>query len=311
MSFDREGLISACRREGRVARVVVARVAGSTPRETGASMLVWQTGQSGTIGGGELEFSAARAAREMLDTGRSGRTKHALGPDMGQCCGGAVELLTEIWTLQEALDLPTDVVARGSGAAPLEVRRILAQMRNAGQRPEPALIGEWMVEPVTASSRHVWIWGAGHVGRAIVSVMAPLPDVTITWVDTADDRFPDIIPPGVQKLPAATPRNLVRYAPSAAEHLILTYSHALDLELCHQLLLHGFGFAGLIGSATKWARFRKRLAALGHTPEHIAGITCPIGEPALGKHPQEIALGVATDLHRRRVLTVERLENSA
>ena len=74
---------------------------------------------------------------------------------------------------------------------------------------------------------------------------------------------------------------------------MLTYSHALDLELCHRLLTHGFARAGLIGSATKWARFRARLAALGHPPYAIARIDCPIGNPALGKHPQAIAIGVA------------------
>jgi xanthine dehydrogenase accessory factor len=85
----------------------------------------------------------------------------------------------------------------------------------------------------------------------------------------------------------------VRYAPKKADHLILTYSHEIDLDLCHRLLGHGFRSAGLIGSRTKWARFRKRLAALGHAPAAIERITCPIGTPALGKHPQAIAIGVA------------------
>ena len=84
------------------------------------------------------------------------------------------------------------------------------------------------------------------------------------------------------------------YAPQDALHLILTYSHQLDLALCHRLLGHGFEFAGLIGSKTKWARFRARLTALGHSPEQIARLTCPIGRPELGKHPQAIAIGVAS-----------------
>ena len=87
-------------------------------------------------------------------------------------------------------------------------------------------------------------------------------------------------------------------APQDAEHLILTFSHALALDLCHRLLMHGFRACGLIGSASKWARFRSRLAGLGHAPAQIARIRCPIGDPALGKHPQAIAISVAADLLR-------------
>ena len=137
----------------------------------------------------------------------------------------------------------------------------------------------------------LWIWGAGHVGRALVGVMAPLPDWEITWVDTAADRFPADAP--VTTLVAADPARAVAHAPDDAHHLILTYSHEIDLALCHAILSRPFGSAGLIGSATKWARFRHRLAALGHAPAHIARIACPIGDPSLGKHPQAIAIGVA------------------
>ena len=182
---------------------------------------------------------------------------------------------------------------------PLAVARLLARARDRGQRPEAQLIEGWMIEPVHRPAREVWIWGAGHVGRAIVDVMAGLPEVEITWVDTALERFPDVVPEGVTLLPAARPEALVRHAPEGVEHLVLTYSHTLDLDLCHALLEHRFAFAGLIGSATKWARFRTRLAALGHAPERIAAITCPIGDPALGKHPQAIAVGVAVEFLAR------------
>lgn len=162
--------------------------------------------------------------------------------------------------------------------------------------PKAQLVGDWMVEPVLRPARQLWIWGAGHVGRALVDVLSPLPEIAITWVDTGVERFPETIPAGVTPLPAAQPADLVGYAPKEAEHLILTYSHELDLELCNRLLRHDFAFAGLIGSATKWARFRSRLAALGHGPQQIARITCPIGDPALGKHPASIAIGVAARL---------------
>ena len=137
----------------------------------------------------------------------------------------------------------------------------------------------------------LWIYGAGHVGRALVGVMAPLPEWEITWVDTGQDRFPGDA--AVTTLVAADPARAVVHAPDAAHHLILTYSHDIDLALCHAVLSQPFASAGLIGSATKWTRFRGRLAALGHAPAHIARIACPIGDPALGKHPQAIAIGVA------------------
>jgi xanthine dehydrogenase accessory factor len=102
----------------------------------------------------------------------------------------------------------------------------------------------------------------------------------------------------VTVISASDPALLADHVPLAAEHLVLTFSHALDLELCHRLLKRGFRSCGLIGSATKWGRFRSRLKALGHSSEAVAQIRCPIGDPALGKHPQAIAVGVAADLLR-------------
>ncbi|SFP88617.1 molybdenum cofactor sulfurylase [Tranquillimonas alkanivorans] len=281
---------------GRVARVVVAETAGSVPREVGASMLVWPGGQSGTIGGGALEFEAAKTALDVLETGADRVDRRPLGPGLGQCCGGAVTLLTEVWDATRLERVTDDVVARGPGEMPLAVRRVLNAARAEGRAPAPALVAGWMVEPVTKPVRELWIWGAGHVGRALVAVLSPLPDLSITWVDTAAERFPATVPEGVTQLVAANPADLVAHAPNEAEHLILTFSHALDLELCHRLLRHGFRFAGLIGSATKWARFRSRLRQLGHADAQIDRICCPIGQPELGKHPQAIAVGVAAGL---------------
>lgn len=297
MGFEHDILRDAVAQHGRVTRVVIAALRGSSPREVGAAMLVWKDGQSGTIGGGALEFEAAQAAR----AGARGISQHALGPDLGQCCGGAVTLLSEDYNTESVAALNKAVIARAVGAAcdlPLSVKRLLAQARAQGIAPETQLLDGWMIEPVHHAARPVWIWGAGHVGRALVNVLAPMPDLAITWVDTATDRFPEVVPDGVTVVPAAKPGELVRHAPVNAEHLILTYSHALDLELCHRMLGHQFAFVGLIGSATKKARFRSRLAALGHTPERINDITCPIGDPSLGKHPQMIAVGVGAALLR-------------
>lgn len=147
----------------------------------------------------------------------------------------------------------------------------------------------------------LWVWGAGHVGRAIVAVMAPLPDVAITWVDDDAARFPATVPEGAETVIAADMPRLMAHAPADARHLIVTYSHEIDLALCHAGLLRGFTWCGLIGSATKWTRFRARLTALGHGDAEISRIACPIGDPRLGKHPQAIAVGVAAQLLRQHV----------
>ena len=257
-------------RHGSVVRVVICAHQGSSPRGAGAAMLVWSDlsdrgGQSGSIGGGALEFEAARRARAILSgTAEPGIERQALGPNLGQCCGGAVTLGYERFDAGALAEVPrTGLFARPlspQAEMPLAIRRALRSARGEGVATLRFARG-WLAEPVAPPSRAVWIWGAGHVGRALASTLAPLPGLSIT--------------------------------PAEAEHVILTYSHALDFDLCHALLTHGFKSCGLIGSASKWARFRNRLRGLGHAPDEIARISCPIGDPALGKHPQEIAISVA------------------
>ena len=310
--FDLAALRATIAAHGPTARVVIAAHDGSSPREVGAAMLVWADGQSGTIGGGALEHEATIRARLYLAETRPLLTREALGPRLGQCCGGAVTLLTEVFT-ETTLPAPeAGVVARPvhDRPMPLSVKRILAKARGEGVLPRPALVQGWMVEPVARPDRQLWIWGAGHVGRALTSVLAPLPGVAITWVDIASERFPEAAPDTVTRRIEADPARAVATAPKDAEHLIVTYSHMLDLDLCHRLLTHGFASCGLIGSSTKWARFRSRLAALGHSPAAIARIDCPIGDPGLGKHPQAIAVGVATAFLRRKPEHASRQENA-
>jgi xanthine dehydrogenase accessory factor len=294
VSFDLKSLADAVALRGRVARVVVAEVHGSAPREVGAAMLVWEGGQSGTIGGGALELDAAARA---LDGDWFERI--ALGPARGQCCGGAVTLVAQVWDAARLAEIDGAVVVRrvhGAAEMPMKVKAVLKGARGSGETLVTQLVAGWLIEPISKPSRHIWIYGAGHVGRAIVSVLAPLPEVAITWVDSSAGRFPHDISAEITQLVAENPADVVQYAPAGAEHLVLTYSHMMDLEICHKLLSHGFAKAGLIGSKTKWGRFRNRLAALGHSEERISRINCPIGQPGLGKHPQAIAVGVVGEI---------------
>ncbi|MEM9779012.1 MAG: xanthine dehydrogenase accessory protein XdhC, partial [Pseudomonadota bacterium] len=277
--------------------------AGSTPREAGTSMLVTPETTQGTIGGGALEHQAIARARAMLMDGQMVRLdRQALGPALAQCCGGSVTLLTEVFEAEALRGLPeSGLYARPTTneptAQPLAIQRALRDARS-GQPVGPILTGGWFAEPVEAPHAPLWIYGAGHVGRALVATLQGLP-VQITWVDDARARFPKQIPAHALMLVAQSPTEAARHAPAHADHLVLTYSHALDLALCHQILSQPHASLGLIGSATKRARFTKRLAELGHSPQTIAGMICPIGDPSLGKHPQAIAIGVASRLLTR------------
>jgi len=289
VSLDLPALAAAVAAHGAVARILIVATAGSVPRGAGTSMLVWEAGEAGTIGGGELENQAIREARALLAGGGPSRRTIPLGPALGQCCGGSVTLA---WERFDAGGLPrAPPFARALGPTRGEPPRV-------APGGAPAWRDGWLVEAAPLPRRPLWVWGAGHVGRAVVAVMAPLPDLAITWVDLAPDRFPSDIPEGVAAVPAAAPPALVPHAPRDADHLVLTRSHELDLALCHALLAHGFRSLGLIGSATKRARFQGRLRALGHGPAQISRIACPIGDPTLGKHPQAIAVGIGAALIR-------------
>ncbi|NDV02168.1 xanthine dehydrogenase accessory protein XdhC [Pseudoroseicyclus tamaricis] len=295
MSFDLERLGRAVAAHGEVVRVLVAHTAGSAPRSAGTSMLVWADGAEGTIGGGALEWQAMAAAREMLAGGPALRRETlALGPALDQCCGGAVRLIWERF-VAEALPgaLPWARPLGAAGEIPPKVAARASRMRPGAA---PVELEGWLIEAAPAEGRALVIWGAGHVGRALAEVVAPLPGFDITLVDISEARLPPALPAGVTARIAEEPAALVPGLPQDGWHLIVTHSHPLDLALCHALLTHGFVQAGLIGSHSKWARFRNRLAALGHSPAEISRIACPIGDPSLGRHPQAIAISVAAAL---------------
>jgi xanthine dehydrogenase accessory factor len=298
MSLRPEVLARAAAR-GPFTRVLVAEVKGSAPREAGADMLVWADAAEGTIGGGALEWQALAQAR----AGFAGVERLALGPGLGQCCGGAVTLVYERLDAATVAAIAGPVWARPVGVAaamPATVARALARVAPpVAARPPaaPKLLEGWLLEPVAPAPVPVWVWGAGHVGRALVAVLAPLERFALVWADFDADRFGDAVP-GVRQIVAQSPVDMVRLAADNAHHLVVTHSHELDLALCHAILGQGFAGLGLIGSASKAARFALRLAALGHSNAEIARITCPIGDPGLGKHPQAIAVGVAAALLR-------------
>lgn len=235
--------------------VEVSATRGSAPRDQGTAMKVTARSTKGTIGGGSLEYMAIATARKMLDKGETDhRETLPLGPNLGQCCGGVVTLRYTDQALQ------TD----GLSAT------------------------YWRLNAPPNTPQKLWLWGAGHVGRAVVRA-APHQAFDIQWVDSADTRFPRRIAPHVTPVPTADMPRLAGHAPQDAHHLIFTYSHDIDLALCAALLKRGAASIGLIGSATKWARFRKRLTASGLDP---APVTCPIGDKGLGKSPDQIAKGV-------------------
>ena len=305
MSFDFQKTNECIKSHGKIARVLILKTFGSAPRDEGTTMLIWDSGQFGTIGGGELEYQVTRLAKKIIIDNKGSRIKKfSLGPDMGQCCGGAVELLIEILDETKVKFLSVD---DGFFARPvfkdektLNVQALIKSYRNKSVPIKTLFKDGWLFEPVTKEKELIWIYGAGHVGTAIANILSQLSQFSVTCIDTSQDRYPDNFPKTVEKLITKNPAQIVQYAPLETHHLILTYSHALDLEICHQLLQHNFATAGLIGSKTKWARFKKRLNELDYTFEQINRIICPIGEPSFGKSPYEIAIGVASVLLEKK-----------
>jgi xanthine dehydrogenase accessory factor len=322
---------------GAAVRISIVRAEGSVPREAGTFMIVTEVGAEGTIGGGALELDAVSKARSILSDvtpearapWRREMRDYPLGPSLGQCCGGYVKVLFELFTQTEAAALatadcsmetaslairpiesgvPIGILSHrkdGYATLPLQVIRVTRDML-AGTRPSGAVFlpaskrgPAWFIEPVRRSQTPLFLYGAGHVGRAIVSVLSGLP-FEITWIDTGEKRFPAGIKRMAQLtiLLAKDPPAIVKTAPEGAFHLVMTYSHPLDLAICHEVLKTGtFAYLGLIGSMTKRARFVKRLRELGHNESALNRLTCPIGIPNVtGKEPAIIAISVAAQL---------------
>jgi xanthine dehydrogenase accessory factor len=299
-------LIEAIEAEGSGALVTLARVEGSSPREAGARMVVRPSGGfHGTIGGGALEFMALEAANEALRRGRgpAARRSLALGPELGQCCGGRVEWRVETFDKRDLDDLSALAIAESGAAETLSawmgpdgrVQRTLGS--SVSERRLARLADESWTELLGATSRAVYLFGAGHVGRALALALAPLP-FAVRWIDPRRDAFPAHAPANVTLIHAPEPAAEVAGAPDGALVVVMTHSHALDLEIVAEALrVERFGYIGLIGSATKRARFLSQMRAAGLTEVQLARLVCPIGVPGLeSKDPAVIAASTAVQL---------------
>ncbi|HUG61322.1 MAG TPA: xanthine dehydrogenase accessory protein XdhC [Methylomirabilota bacterium] len=295
-------------RDGAGALVTVVAARGSTPREAGARMVVSRDGAiSGTIGGGRLENEAIADARRLAATATdtSEVRRFALGPALGQCCGGHVTLLIEAVTAARLGDIAEIADAAGAGPIRTEARvepgRPLARTI-LGPSPDGRADADLgpngvLAETVGRRARPLFLFGAGHVGRSLVLALAPLP-FDVTWIDARADMFPAAMPSTVRPVATDAPESVAAAIPEGAFVLVMTHDHGVDLAILHAALATGrAAYAGLIGSATKRARFERRLRDLG-LPETVAtGFRCPIGVAGIkSKEPALIAASVAAEL---------------
>lgn len=270
---------------GTCAMISVVKVEGSAPREAGARIVVTPLGFHGTIGGGTLEWQAIAKAQALL--GKPAQHKlsvHSLGPDLGQCCGGRVQLVTEVFSRGD-LAVAKDFATREESGVFVVVGRILS--------PD-------FSEQFGESNRKLYLFGAGHVGRALILSLAPLP-FDVIWIDPREGAFPSAVPSNVVTIQSENPVAEISDAPSGSFAVVMTHSHGLDLEIIDAVLRRPrFAYAGLIGSATKRARFSKRLRAAGVAESRIEELVCPIGIPSVkSKHPSAIAAATAVQLLER------------
>ena len=245
--------------------VHVLQSKGSVPREQGTWMAVFAHELVGTIGGGHLEHQAVGMARDALQNPAMQLPENqriALGPSLGQCCGGALVLGFERVSAKD-------------------IARLKAQL---------ALHG-----------RPLALFGGGHVGQALVKILADLP-FQLWWIDSRDEVFPANTPSHVVCEHSSPVQAAVGDLRPGTSVLIMSFSHAEDLDvvaacLARQRERQDLPFIGLIGSATKWATFKHRLEAKGFGPDDFAHVTTPIGLPGIhGKSPPEIAVSVAAQL---------------
>lgn len=316
--------------------VTVARVEGSAPREAGTKMIVTRDSARHTIGGGHLEWKAIEIARQVLRDGmRAPHTRRlerlALGPSLGQCCGGAVVLAFErldvgdlgwLASLARRLAAGASTVRSvsfrssrngrpaGTGGAPAASAVMLSDPEPGVEAPDCLLWdtndgegGALLTETIAPNDFPVVLFGAGHVGAALVRVLGTLP-CRVRWVDARDAAFPSpeafaaLAAPNVEIDANDAPDEAVDTAVPGTSFIVMTHDHALDLELAERILRRGdYVFFGMIGSHTKRKQFEHRLAARGIDPLQIARMKCPLGvEGIVDKSPEVIAISAAAQL---------------
>jgi xanthine dehydrogenase accessory factor len=303
--------------------VTVAATQGSVPRGPGTHMLVDAARQWGTVGGGHLELHAAETARAMLQEREPrGRLERCpLGPGLGQCCGGVVHLAFEraerdhlkaaaaharnedCWRAV-ALDGAPGLALFDAHGRPLDGTELppdapIFAFEGATRIVRAPDDRRWLLDRIAAPREHVLLFGAGHVGAAIVRLLANLP-CRVTWADERADLFPYAAPANVAVEATDAPEALVGAAAPGTVFLVMTHSHALDQRLAEAILKRPGGqgdWFGLIGSHTKRKQFEHRLRERGIPPERLATMACPIGIPGIaGKEPAVIAVAVAAQL---------------
>jgi xanthine dehydrogenase accessory factor len=300
-------------------RVTVTALRGSAPREAGASMLVDAVGTVGSIGGGRLEWHAVTLARELLRDARAAPVRLAdliLGPDLGQCCGGRVELWLERLTRNDVqwiedaarrLRMEPGAAIASEFVDGVVTHRLLRRSLPAAAAVELERGAQQRVtlfEVPRPRRPDLWIFGAGHVGQALVRLLAELALFEITWIDSRAELLPESLPEGVTPQVCADPAELAVCAPAGTRFVVMTHDHALDYDLCRVILARAnSSWLGLIGSASKSARFRSRLLREGLCRETVSRLICPIGVPGIAsKLPGAIAVAIAAQLLQQQAV---------
>jgi len=255
-----------------VIHVRLTDVRGSSPREAGARMFVSADGLHGTIGGGQLEYMAIDKARVMLRAGRRAEDMDVpLGPEIGQCCGGRVAV---------TLNLMNDADRANA---------LAAEATDLTHRP------------------HVYILGAGHVGRALARLFQFLP-VHCVLIDARAGEL-SLTDARIETRLSVMAEAEIRRAPPGSAYIVATHDHALDFLLTTEALdRRDAAYVGLIGSATKRVKFTR--FHMSHSPHgDVSGLTCPIGATAsTDKRPEVIAAFVAAEVMTR--LTASTSQNA-
>lgn len=277
---------------------------------------------SGAVGSGAAGGGAAGGGADLR--------RFPLAASLGQCCGGVAMLFFDPvapgarWVdrlaarhragvacvvvtpsrgdaQERRLVVDADSLEGSLGSAARDARASTIARRMLATGAPTALAAlddeQCLFDVVQPPALHIVLFGAGHVGRALVGALAGI-DCRVVWVDTRDDAFPEVVPANVECIGTDTPEAEVAGAPAGAHFLVMTHSHPLDQVLTEAILRRDdFAYFGLIGSISKRRQFERRLRIAGVDPRRFARITCPIGVAGItSKEPGAIAIAVAAEV---------------